>query len=212
MGDSTARIDAFTDSAFAFAVSLLVIGGSEVPKNIGQLTRALYDIPAFAFGFGVIAVFWLGHVRWRNLRGAGNRRSLALTLLLVFLVLIYVQPLRSMAAVTNVAISGQGVGFKGGLPALFAVYGSGFALMAAVMAVLFHDVLTDRAAGHEMSRAAGERGIWAILAVTGALSLAISFTQYGVWAAMIYTTLPLTIGLFAARHRWSEPIDPDGSP
>jgi hypothetical protein len=45
MGDSTARVDAFTDSAFAFAVSLLVIGGSEAPRDLGQLVRALYDIP-----------------------------------------------------------------------------------------------------------------------------------------------------------------------
>jgi uncharacterized membrane protein len=208
MGDSSGRIDAFTDSAFAFAVSLLVIGGTEAPKNFGQLERALYDIPAFAFGFGVIAVFWLGHVRWRSLRGSGTAVSLALTLLLVFSVLIYVQPLRSMAAVTSIAFSAQGAGFKGSLPSLFAVYGSGFALMAAVMAGLFHEVLGNEPAGPKRARAAGERGIWSILAATGALSFAISFTRYGVWAAMIYMTLPLTIGLFARRHRWSGPIDP----
>ena len=206
MGDS-GRIDAFTDSAFAFAVSLLVIGGSDAPKSLNQLIGALYDIPAFAFSFGVIAVFWLGHVRWRKLRGNGDHRSLILTLLLIFLVLIYVQPLRSMAAVTSIAISGRGVGFQGSLPALFAVYGSGFALMAAVMALLFHDVLKCAPLGHQRSKALGERGIWSILAVTGAVSLALTFTRYGIWAAMIYTTLPLTIGLFARRHNWSETAD-----
>ncbi|GAA4003611.1 TMEM175 family protein [Sphingomonas humi] len=113
MGDSTARIDAFTDSEFAFAVTLFVIGGSEAPKNLEQLSRALSDIPAFAFAFAVIALFWLGHVRWRKLRGSGDRRSLALTLLLVFLVLIHVQPLRSMAAVTSVGISGGGLASEG---------------------------------------------------------------------------------------------------
>lgn len=205
MGDSTARIDAFTDSAFAFAVSLLVIGGSEAPKNLEQLSRALYDIPAFAFAFAVIALFWLGHVRWRKLRGSGDRRSLALTLLLVFLVLIYVQPLRSMAAVTSIGISGGGLGFRGSLPALFAIYGSGFALMATIMAALFHDVLSELPTGTIKSKAVGERGIWSILAATGAVSLAVSFTRYGVWAAMAYTTLPLTIGLFAWRHPWGGP-------
>jgi ABC-type sulfate transport system permease component len=47
-----------------------------------------------------------------------------------------------------------------------------------------------------------------ILAATGAASLAISFTRYGVWAAMVYTTLPLTIGWFARRHSWDAPIEP----
>jgi uncharacterized membrane protein len=208
MGDSTARVDAFTDSAFAFAVSLLVIGGSEAPRNFGQLASALYDIPAFVFGFGVIAAFWLGHVRWRRLRGSGDSKSLALTLLLVFLVLIYVQPLRSMATVTSIAFSGQGLGFKGSLPALFAVYASGFALMASVMAALFHDALRSSVSPQTTSKAVGERAIWMILAATGTASLAISFTRYGVWAAMIYTTLPLTIGWFARRHPWDAPGQP----
>jgi uncharacterized membrane protein len=207
MGESSGRIDAFTDSAFAFAMSLLVIGGSAAPKNLEQLVSALYDIPAFAFGFGVIAVFWLGHVRWRNLRGTGDRGSLALTLLLVFFVLIYVQPLRSMAAATSIGISGQGTGFRGSLPALFAVYGSGFALMASVLAALFHVAVQRSTERTVRSRAAGERGIWLILAATGATSLALTFTRYGVWAAMIYTTLPLTIGWFAWQHSWEEPVE-----
>ena len=67
---STERLDNFTDAAFAFAVSLLVIGGAEAPSNIQTLVAALGDIPAFAFGFAVMAMFWMGHVRWRRLRGS----------------------------------------------------------------------------------------------------------------------------------------------
>ena len=40
MGD-VGRIDAFTDVAFAFAVSLLVIGGAGAPADFGELVRAL---------------------------------------------------------------------------------------------------------------------------------------------------------------------------
>lgn len=205
MENSAARIDAFTDSAFAFAVSLLVIGGDQAPKNMAELLRALAGIPSFAFGFAVIALFWLGHVRWRSLRGTGNSRSVFLTLLLIFVVLVYVQPLRSMAAVTGLLVSGEGVGFKGSLPSVFALYGSGFAIMSALMAALFQDVHRDPSASLQIKqRASGERGIWAILAATGAASLAVSFTHFGVWAAMAYTTLPLTIGTFAKRHNWGE--------
>jgi hypothetical protein len=51
------RVDAFTDAAFAFAVSLLVIRGAGAPANFSELVRALADIPAFAFGFAVVAMF-----------------------------------------------------------------------------------------------------------------------------------------------------------
>ncbi len=49
----------------------------------------------------------------------------------------------------------------------------------------------------------GERFIWAILAMTGLVSIIVSRTAIGQWAAMIYATLPLTIGLFAWRYDWN---------
>lgn len=203
MGD-VGRIDAFTDAAFAFAVSLLVIGGAGAPANFGELVRALADIPAFAFGFAVVAMFWLAHVRWRSHRGPGDGRSLILTLLLIFLTLIYIQPLRGMASATGMFMTGHGAGFRGSLSGLFAVYGTGFVMMSLTMAALFHDALRNPVlseAGRQTAR--GERGIWGILAVTGLVSIAISFTRYGVWAAMVYATLPLTIALFVRRHDWT---------
>lgn len=58
-------------------------------------------------------MFWHGHVRWRTLRGPGDKISHFLTLLLVLLTLIYVQPLRSMAAASGLWFTGQGTGFSG---------------------------------------------------------------------------------------------------
>lgn len=40
------RLDAFTHAAFAFAVSLLVIGGARAPEDVETLLIALGDIPA----------------------------------------------------------------------------------------------------------------------------------------------------------------------
>ncbi|HYJ84248.1 MAG TPA: TMEM175 family protein [Allosphingosinicella sp.] len=198
------RIDNFTDAAFAFAVSLLVIGGAGAPADFGALTRALGDIPAFAFGFAVVVMFWFAHVRWRRLRGEGDWRSLCLTLLLVFLVLIYIQPLRAMAAATAIFFTGQGGGFRGNVASLFAVYGTGFVLMSLTIAALFADARRnpelDRASRAE---AKGEMAIWLILAATGAVSILLSFTRFGPFAAFAYSTLPVTIGLFSRRYDWT---------
>lgn len=201
---ATDRIDNFTDAAFAFAVSLLVIGGAGAPEDFNALARALGDIPAFAFGFGVVVMFWFAHVRWRRLRGDGDWRSLCLTLLLVFLVLIYIQPLRAMAAATSIFFTGQGEGFRGNVADLFAVYGTGFVAMSATLAALFADARRNPDLGPAgRAHAKGEIAIWSILAVTGLVSILLSFTRFGPFAAFAYSTLPISIGLFASRHDWT---------
>ena len=200
----TSRLDNFTDAAFAFAVSLLVIGGAGAPADFNALVGALGDIPAFAFGFAVVLMFWFAHVRWRRLRGEGDWRSLLLTLLLVFLVLIYVQPLRAMAAATSIFFTGQGRGFGGDLAGLFAVYGTGFVAMAFTVAGLFAEALRNPDLDRESRAGAkGEVGIWLILAGTGLVSILVSLTPFGKFAAFAYSTLPLTIGLFVARYDWT---------
>ena len=204
MGTRTGRLDNLTDGSFAFAVTLLVIGGAGAPRTFAELKGALGDIPAFAIGFAIVMVFWAGHVRWRQLRGEGDKLSDLLTLLLIFLVLIYIQPLRGMAAATGKWFTGQGGGFGGSGADLFAVYGTGFIAMSVTMAALYTEALRDPELGEAGRRTArGERVIWLILAGTGAVSVAVSATRYGPWAAMAYSTLPISIGLFASRYDWT---------
>ena len=198
------RLDNFTDAAFAFAVSLMVIGGAGAPQTFDALLGALGDLPAFAFGFSVMAMFWLGHVRWRGVRGDGDWVSILLTLTLVFLTLIYVQPWRGMATATALWFTGQGREFGGSLTGLFAVYGTGFVLMSATMAGLWAESLRgDRLAREKRANARGERGIWTIMTLTGLVSILISTTRYGMLAAMVYSTLPFSVGLFVWRHDWT---------
>lgn len=200
---ATGRLDNFTDAAFAFAVSLMVIGGARAPEDFEELVRSLGDIPAFAFGFAVMAMFWMSHVRWRKIRGEGDWLAALLTLVLVFLTLVYVQPLRAMASATGLWFTGHGRMFGGTLSGLFAVYGTGFVAMSLTMAALWTEPLRDAAlAGGDRSSAKGERGIWLINAATGLASILFTLTPYGKWAAMLYMTLPLTVGLFVWRHDW----------
>jgi hypothetical protein len=163
---------------------------------------SLGDIPAFAFGFAVMVMFWASHVRWRKVRGPGDWLSNLLTMVLIFLTLVYVQPLRGMAAATGLWFTGHGQMFGGSLPGLFAVYGTGFVLMSLTMVALWTEPLRQLA-GELRANATGERGIWLILAATGIASILVSQTRYGVWAAMVYATLPITIGLFTWRHDWT---------
>ena len=201
----TARLDNFTDAAFAFALTLLVIGGSAAPTTYEMLAAAVAEVPAFAIGFAIIAMFWISHVRWRSFRGEGGWVSVLLTVLLVFLVLIYVQPLRAMARSFSTFLGGSGTPFEGDVGDLFLVYGAGFSAMTATTAALFFEARRNPALGGEGRVAArGEGCIWLILTGTGLISIAMaSIEATEDIAPLAYMTLPISIGLFTWRYDWS---------
>jgi uncharacterized membrane protein len=95
-GGENTRIEAFTDAAFAFAVTLLVIGGGHIPTNVNELLDALRGLPAYALSFALLCLFWYAHYDWYRHYGLEDGGSIVLSLLLVFLVLIYVYPLHMM--------------------------------------------------------------------------------------------------------------------
>ena len=200
----TARLDAFTDAAFAFAVTLLVIGGSDASLTYEGLVAAVADVPTFAIGFAIIAMFWFTHVRWRHYRGEGGWLSVVLTVLLVFLILIYVQPLRAMARSFSSFLGGSGTPFDGAVGDLFFVYGLGFVAMAATTAALFIEAQRSDTIDAEMRVSArGETMIWLILVASGIVSILMTFFRATAnFAPLAYATLPISIGLFTWRYDW----------
>ncbi len=202
---STARIDAFTDAAFAFAVVLLVVGSGGGAIDGRALWQLVSAVPPFLIGFAIIVTYWLAHVEWRRLRGPGDWRSTFLTLLLIFVTLVYVLPLRAVATSFAGHLRGQPNSFAGGIGALFALYGLGFSAMAIITALLFRDALRNAALSLADRRAAlGQVWIWSILAWTGALSMILALMPLTRFAApWLYATLPVTIGLFAWMWDWA---------
>jgi uncharacterized membrane protein len=204
--ETAGRLDNFTDAAFAFAVTLMVVGAGGSAADQSTLESAVASIPSFAIGFAIIGLFWFSHVQWRALRGIGDGRSLLLTLLLVFVVLIYIVPLRSMALSFAAFLTGDGGAYRGSLGQLFTVYGAGFTAMSAITVLLFRDALRNPALGPERRREAlGQGWIWTILALTGAASTILAMIPGPhLFAPFLYATLPLTIGVFAWRWRWTD--------
>lgn len=194
----TARLDAFTDAAFAFALTLLLIGGGDrVPETYADLVDVVRHIPAFAAGFAAIAMFWHGHVRWRRMTVRASGLSVLLSLTLVFLVLVYVYPLRMMMqSVTEVAM-GQGSRFTAREAVnLFTIYGIGFAAMAGVQAMLFGTTLADRdLSDPERSAARHELAAAVILMASGIVSATMAQTAFFSLAPWVYTLIPLAMAV-----------------
>lgn len=211
MVDISQRLDAFTDAAFAFAVTLMVVGAGGAPVDLATLQATIASLPSFAIGFAIIAMFWFAHVRWRTYRGTGDAWSVLLTLLLIFVVLIYVTPLRAMANAFAGYLMGRPDSFQGGIGALFTVYGLGFTAMALLTALLFRDALRNPALANGPRREVrGQLAIWLILAGTGAFSTMMAMNRdTASYSPFLYATLPVTIGIFSARWRWDEPPEPE---
>jgi uncharacterized membrane protein len=142
-GDKPTRLEAFVDAAFAFALTLLVIAGDRIPGSVDELLQALKSLPAYAMSFLLILRFWTAHVDWSRRYGLDDRTTRRLSLLLVFLVLIFVYPMKMVFAVLASALTGGWLptNFElGGLaqiPLLFVVFGVAFGSMALVMWLLY---------------------------------------------------------------------------
>lgn len=211
--DSANRLDAFVDAAFAFSVTLLVIGGGAVPANYDDLEQAMRNAPAFAIGFAFLAIFWRGHVRWRNYQSVDGGLPILLSLALVFLVLVYVYPLRlmSISLVEFISRDIRTIRTAAEATNLFTLYGIGFMTMAGAMAALFASSLSAQPSSERRSGVIGETVIWLILASSGAASALLAQYSPGL-APWTYSLLPILIGLFVRRHNWAGAAVPNEAP
>ena len=166
-------------------------------------------MPAFAIGFAILAMFWNEHVAWRRLGGNDRGLAVLLSLLLVFLVLVFVLALRPMAqSLAAFLLAGESAGLDaGGIAEVFRVYGAGFASMCTVtMALHLQGVRFTDQPRHLRGRAIS----YGILATAGAVSLSLTLLPgAALFAPWVYAALPLVMGLFAFLYRWEEEAPPE---
>ena len=142
-GSDVTRIEAFVDAAFAFALTMLVISVGTIPDTIPKLVDALKGTPAFAASFAQVAVFWYAHMTWSRRYGLDDRASIVLSLVLVFLVMVYIYPLKYMFAsffgwITNGWLPMVSLHMTmDDLRTMFVIYGVVFATMVSVIGLLY---------------------------------------------------------------------------
>jgi uncharacterized membrane protein len=173
------RLEGFVDSALAFAVTLLVISIGHVPNSVPEVLQALRGLPTFAVCFLLIARLWSAHRYWSRHYDLEDATAVSLSLLLVFLVLIYVYPLRMLFSLAFYRMSGGWLAEHpvvihdtDELRAAYFVFGIGLAAIALVFALLFRHALK---CGETIGLDAAERVITrmriAAWSCTGAVAL-----------------------------------------
>ncbi|CAN7249025.1 TMEM175 family protein [Pseudoxanthomonas sp. LjRoot168] len=221
-GHGVTRLEAFVDAAFAFAVTLLVISVDRIPDSIGALQQALKNVPAFAASFAMVAMFWYAHVRWSRRYRLGTVPATLLSLLLVFLVLVYVYPLRLLLGTFFAWITGGWLPMpltdaNGARPLafMFTFYGLAFASMSACIGGLY--VLAWRARtrlgldGEAAANAAGEIASHAYFVGVGLLSVLIACllgeharSWQVAMAGSVYFLLSFTGIVHVGGQRWGK--------
>ena len=146
-GGEVTRLEAFVDAAFAFAMTLLVISLNSVPSDIPAMLAALKGVPAFAMSFVQIMIFWSAHANWSRRLGLDDGPSQRLSLVLVFLMLIYVYPMKILFGAFFAWITHDwlppvaSIHNLDDLKAMFVLYGIAFGTLSLCMAALYRQAL-----------------------------------------------------------------------
>ena len=92
-GREVTRLESFSDAAFGFALTLLVVS-LEVPKTFADLLATMRNVPAFAVCFVVLILIWNHHYLFSRRFGVEDGLTRVYTFLLLFIVLLYIYPLK----------------------------------------------------------------------------------------------------------------------
>jgi uncharacterized membrane protein len=199
------RTETFTDAAFAFAVTLLVISIDAVPATVAELRTALAGVPAFAVSFALLWLFWYAHWQWSRRFGLEDLPTILLSFALVFVMLSYVYPMKFLATLairffSRDAAAGTMLDDAAQLYYLFAIYGAGFVTMALLIVALNAHAFRKRDEllldAYERYQTKAEVWGWCIVAGVGVASIVLALTtdppeSYGdiVWPGWIYMLL-----------------------
>jgi len=111
-GGEVSRIEGLTDGVFALAIALLVIS-MEVPRTFPELVEAFVQAPVFLVCFAVLFLAWHGHFQFYRRYGLEDPLTLLLNAALIFLVALYVYPLKFLFSVLwNGLVLGRGLAVR----------------------------------------------------------------------------------------------------
>jgi len=204
-GGDVSRIENLSDAVFGFALTLLVIS-SGVPRTWDQMVEALWQVPVFAACFALFVWVWYCHYKFSRRYGLEDVTTVVWNALLLFVVLVYVYPLKFLATFLMRLVRGlpphrveQPDGSvldvftgEGQIQTFMAVYSGGFAVLFALFALLHLHAWRRREflALNEVERflTLSDLRAHGISTAIGLVSmlLALSVDERGVFAGMLY--------------------------
>ena len=207
-GGEITRLEAFCDVVFGFALTLLVVS-LEVPRNYAELMTAMRGFLPFAICFAQLVLIWRSHYVFSRRFGLEDPYTVFLNIVLLFLVLFYVYPLKFVFTLLFSELTGsdigRGIGFHEA-SVLMRVYAAGFTSVFTLFGLLYLHAYKLRREMHlnlaESLTTRGEVERNFISAGVGAVSflLAIRYPGYAGWWFFVLGPLLGIHGTISGRH------------
>lgn len=142
------RLDAFVDGAFAFSATLLAIGAAPDMNSFDDVLMRFAHVPAFGLSLLVIMSFWWAHRQFGYLVVHDDVISNAISIFIMFLVMIFVFPLGFLSEsflhwLSDGRLPGRGLNASE-MSGIYLLFGAGYGLMSAAYALLYWHVLKGR--------------------------------------------------------------------
>jgi len=137
-GREVSRVEAFSDVVFGFALTLIVVS-LEVPTKYEDLINTLKGYPAFAICFAILTWIWFVHHTFFRRYALTDEITIALNTVLLFIVLMYIYPMKYMFSIVTGQIDG-----RSNPSTLFIIYGAGFAGIFLVFYFMYLHALRKR--------------------------------------------------------------------
>jgi uncharacterized membrane protein len=229
------RIEGLSDAVFGFAVTLLVVS-LEVPKTFNELMQAMRGFGAFAICFTLLIVVWFNQYKFFRRYGLQDTKTVVLNLVLLFVVLFYVYPLKFVFTFLVSQFTGNSNAVRlpngavepmvengGQVATLMIIFGLGYLAVSALFVLLYRhayqtrerlqlnelEVFDTRADIRENALNASIAAVSIILAVFGG-------ARYGALSGMTYMLTPVIMTLHGAwngkrRRKLEERFGPNES-
>jgi len=216
-GTEITRTETFTDAAFAFSLTLLVISIDSIPSSYAELLTAVQGVPAFGLACAILFVFWHGHWNWSRRYGLEDFPSMALSFLLVFVMLCYVYPMKYMTSVFVAWVSDERLSTDASIRSLdelfgmFTIYSIGFVALCLNILLLYWHAWRRRDAlalnDIERHTTRSEMTSWTLMASVGGIAILMglfaprnAITVPG-WAYSLLAVLMPLHGMMSERKR-----------
>jgi uncharacterized membrane protein len=149
-GGDVSRLEGLSDAVFGFAITLLVVS-LEVPHTFAELANAMRGFTAFAVCFAMLALVWYEHYIFFRQYGLRDTWTVVLNLVLLFVVMFYVYPLKFMfTLLANLFLGAPAASVKAGITqhemcSLMMIYGAGFVAVYGLFVLLYANAYRQRA-------------------------------------------------------------------
>ena len=204
-GGEITRLEAFCDVVFGFALTLLVVS-LEVPRSYAEMMAAMRGFLPFAICFAQLVMIWISHYRFSRRFGLEDPYTVFLNIVLLFLVLFYVYPLKFVFTMVFSELTGGDLALSVGwheAAVLMRVYSVGFTSVFSLFALMYvhayklRNALELNPVETLQTRLAIRENL--IMVAVGIVSFALSFKNPA-WAGWWYFILGPVLGIHGAIY------------